>query len=65
MLFISFRIYNKSALLIVALLIGFHHFVITGKLYGLNNVLLHEFFMALFGGIGIGVLIAETMKTDR
>lgn len=53
------------ALLIVTLLISFHHFVITETFFGLNNVLLHEFFMALFGGIGIGVLIAEYIKTDH
>jgi hypothetical protein len=53
------------ALLIVTLLTSFHHFVITGKFFDLNNVLLHEFFMALFGGVGIGVLIAEYIKTDH
>jgi hypothetical protein len=50
-------------LLIITFFISFHHFVITGKFFGLNNVLLHEFFMAFFGGIGIGVLITEYIKT--
>jgi hypothetical protein len=44
-------------------LIGFHHFIISGKFFDVEDVLHHEFLMALFGGIGLGVIIGDYFRS--
>ena len=44
----------------VAVSIGVHQYTIIGQFFQLRDALHHEFFMALIGGFGLGVL-ADTL----
>ena len=50
-------------LLVIAGLIGVHHFVIAGRFVDVKDVLHHEFFIALFGGVGFRVLLGAYVKS--
>jgi hypothetical protein len=50
-------------LIILTLLISFHHFLVSGRFFDLKDVLHHEFLMALFGGVGLGIIIRESIKS--
>lgn len=41
----------------IAILIGLHHLYIAGVLFEMEDVLHHEWFMALSGALGLGILI--------
>jgi hypothetical protein len=45
--------------LFLALLIGIHHLLISGRWFDLWDVLHHEFFIALTGGMGLGILLGQ------
>ena len=47
----------------VAVLIGLHQCTTIGQFFQLRDALHHEFFMALTGGFGLGVL-AATLLTN-
>jgi hypothetical protein len=51
--------------LIMALAISLHHFVISGKLFDLDDMLHHEFFLALFLGAGVGIIVQTILKLDQ
>ena len=41
----------------IAILFGLHHVYVTGYFFNMRDVLHHEWFMALSGGLGIGILL--------
>jgi hypothetical protein len=45
--------------LFLALLIGIHHLLISGRWVDLGEVLHHVFCIALTGGIGLGILLGQ------
>jgi hypothetical protein len=42
--------------LFLAFLISVHHLLVAGRWFDLRDVLHHEFFIALAGGVGLGIL---------
>ena len=50
------------SLVIITFVISFHHFVISGTFFDMKDILHHEFLMALFGGVGLGIIIGEYAK---
>lgn len=51
--------------LMIALSISLHHFIISGKFYDIDDMLHHEFFLALFMGAGLGVLLQTIVKPNQ
>lgn len=49
----------------IALSISLHHFIISGKFYDIDDMLHHEFFLALFMGVGLGVLLQTIVKPNQ
>jgi hypothetical protein len=53
------------SLLIIAFLISIHHFVIAGRFFDMEDIMHHEFLLALFGGVGLGIIIGARLNVDR
>ena len=47
------------SLLIITFLISFHHIIVSGKWFDMKDILHHEFLMALFGGVGLGIIVGN------
>ena len=45
--------------LLLAFLIGLHHLLVAGRWFDVRDVLHHEFFLALMGGLGVGLLVGH------
>jgi hypothetical protein len=50
-------------LIILTFFISVHHFLVSGRFFDLRDVLHHEFLMALFGGVGLGIILRESIKS--
>lgn len=50
--------------LILAVLIGLQQYISIGQFFQLRDALHHEFFMALFGAFGFGILIGTILKKE-
>jgi hypothetical protein len=51
--------------IVIACLIGVHHLVISGRFFDVDDVLHHEFLMALSGGLGVGIVIGARLTGHR
>lgn len=48
--------------LLLAFLIAVHHLVVAGRWFDMRDVLHHEFFIALTGGLGLGLLLGHNRR---
>ena len=50
------------ASVLLALLVGIHQYLLTGRFFEPKDALHHEFLMALLGGYGLGVLTVSLAR---
>ena len=52
-------------LIAIACAIAIHHLFISGRFFDVDDVLHHEFFMALSGSLGLGIVIGARLTGSR